>query len=69
MHAHAYDAWSISPRLAFVSPAPECGKTSYIGSLNALVPDPVLASNAKPAVVFRLISEQRVTLLLDEFDA
>ena len=65
---HAFDAADISPRLALLSPVPECGKTTAFSLLAHLVPKPLLASNMSPAVVFRAIEKFRPTLLMDEAD-
>jgi Protein of unknown function (DUF3631) len=67
-HAHAHDAFDISPILAAVSPEPRCGKSTLLGLLQALVPRPVCASNASPASIFARIRFGRPTLLLDEAD-
>ena len=65
---HAFEAAESSPRLALLSPLPECGKTTALTLLGRLTVRSVLASNLSPAVVFRIIEEQRPTLLLDECD-
>lgn len=68
LFAHSFDAWEVSPRLAFVSPVPECGKTTALSILGALVPRPLMASNISPAVVFRAVDAARPTLVIDEAD-
>jgi hypothetical protein len=68
MHAHCFDAFTISPRLGIVSPEKRCGKTTLLGVIEALVPRPLLASNVTVAAVFRTIEAHRPTLLIDEAD-
>ena len=65
---HTFDAWQVSPRLAFTSPVLRCGKTTALSILGCLVTRPLLASNVTPAVVFRVIERDRPTLLIDEAD-
>ena len=65
---HTFDAAEVSPRLALLSPLPECGKTTALSILSRLVRKAMLASNFSPAVVFRAIDQDRPTLLMDEAD-
>lgn len=69
-HAHALEAAESTPRLAFLSPEPECGKTRALEVLELLVPRPMLAVNATPAALFRAVADQanRPTILFDEID-
>lgn len=66
LHAHAHDAAGISPILAITSPTPECGKTTLMTLLGAVVPKPLTAANFTPASVFRSVEKWRPTLLVDE---
>ncbi len=68
MHAHALDAFQISPILAMLSPEKRCAKTTTLTIIYNLLPRPVFASNVSPASIFRLIQEFNATLLIDEFD-
>jgi putative DNA primase/helicase len=68
MHAHAHDCAGISPILGITSPSPECGKTTLLSVLGALVPRPLLASNITAAALFRAVEKWRPTLLIDEAD-
>lgn len=70
VHAHAADAAESTPRLAFLSPEPECGKTRALEVLETLVPSPMLSVNASPAALFRAVSDMkpRPTILFDEID-
>src|SRR5512144_1914055 len=68
MHAHALDAFQISPILAMLSPEKQCAKTTTLTIIYNLLPRPVFASNIFPAFLFRLIEKVNATLLIDEFD-
>lgn len=68
LHAHAHDAFPLSPVLAITSPEKRCGKTTLLELLSVLVPRPLPASNLTPAVVFRAVERWRPTLLVDEGD-
>jgi hypothetical protein len=66
LHTHIYNQYSKSPRLAILSPVPNCGKSTVLDVLGAMtwnakrVIDPTVAST------FRLANGH--TLLLDEVD-
>jgi putative DNA primase/helicase len=68
LHAHAHDCFDISPVLAITSPTPECGKTTCLTLLGALVPRPCPASNITSAALFRAVEKWHPTLLIDEAD-
>jgi hypothetical protein len=68
LFAHTHDAHQTSPRLAFLSPVPECGKTTTLSILRALVPRALPTSNITAAVIFRVITKRHPTLLIDEAD-
>ncbi len=68
MHAHAHETSSISPLLAITSPTPECGKTTLLILLCALVPRALPASNITAAALFRAIEKWTPTLIVDEAD-
>ena len=68
MHTHAHGASNISPLLAVTSPTPECGKTTLLTLIGALVPRPLTASNITAAALFRSIEKWRPTLVIDEAD-
>jgi putative DNA primase/helicase len=67
--AHAHDAASHSPILAFLSPSKRCGKTRALKILRGLVPKPLPTSNISRAALFRVIESALPTLLLDEADS
>ena len=66
--SHTLDLWSISPRLAFLSPEKRCGKTTALSVVQQLVSKPLPASNITPAATFRSIALYQPTLLIDEAD-
>lgn len=68
-HAHALDYFESTPRLAALSPEPGSGKTRLLEVLETLVPAPMHVLSASTAAIFRTISSERPTLLLDEVDA
>lgn len=64
----AHDAAQASPILLIKSPTKRCGKTTVLRLLSCLVRKPLAASSVTPAVVFRMIAEESVTILADEAD-
>jgi hypothetical protein len=58
-----------TPRLAFMSPEKESGKTRALEVTSLLVPGPILSISASPAVIVRLVSKGGHTILYDEIDA
>jgi putative DNA primase/helicase len=66
--AHTHDCFSISPVLGITNPTPECGKTTCLTLLGALVPRPCAASNITAAALFRVVEKYQPTLLIDEAD-
>ncbi|MGI5470253.1 DUF3631 domain-containing protein [Streptomyces sp. CA-132043] len=65
---HLQPAWQHAPRLAVVGPAKRCGKSRLLDVLTETVHEPMLTINTTPAAVFRSISEEPPTLLMDEAD-
>jgi putative DNA primase/helicase len=68
LHAHTLDAARIAPRLGISSPVPECGKTTLLRLIGALVPRRLFASNITSAATFRAIEKWSPTLIVDEAD-
>jgi hypothetical protein len=70
VHTHLMDVWESTPRLAFLSPEPESGKTRALEVTELLVPKPVEAVNVTPAYLFRKMGapEGAPTILYDEID-
>jgi hypothetical protein len=67
-HAHLIEHFDTTPRLAFMSAEKESGKTRALEVTALLVPNPILSISASPAVIVRLVSRGRVTILFDEID-
>jgi Protein of unknown function (DUF3631) len=65
---HLQPAWQHAPRLAVVGPAKRCGKSRLLDVLHETVHDPFITVNSTPAAIFRSITEQPPTLLVDEVD-
>ena len=62
------DLWSIFPKFLISSPDKECGKTTFLELLEAIVLKPVMAANVTTSSFFRLIEEVQPTYLIDEAD-
>jgi hypothetical protein len=67
-HTHVFEQFMVSPRLAIVSPVRGCGKTIVLSILNVLWAQPEKTDGITPAAIFRLIDDNRPTLLCDETD-
>jgi hypothetical protein len=69
-HTHFMDAWESTPRIVFLSPEPESGKTRALEVTELLVPNAVEAINVTPAYLFRKVGDEngRPTILYDEID-
>ncbi|KNB50237.1 DUF3631 domain-containing protein [Streptomyces caatingaensis] len=65
---HLQPAWQHAPRLAVVGPAKRCGKSRLLDVLTETVHEPMLTVNTTPAAVFRSITDEPPTLLVDEAD-
>ncbi|GHJ34624.1 hypothetical protein Sm713_02330 [Streptomyces sp. TS71-3] len=65
---HLQPAWQHAPRLAVVGPAKRCGKSRLLDVLTETVHEPMLTINTTPAAVFRSITAEPPTLLVDEAD-
>lgn len=68
IHSYAAGFFQHTPRLLVSSPQMQCGKTSLLEILAALVYRPLHASNLTPATLFRIIEQESPTLLADEAD-
>ena len=62
------DLWSIFPKFLINSPERECGKTTFLELIEALVKNPQMAGNVTPSAFFRLIETEQPTYLIDEAD-
>lgn len=69
LHAHAIDAFAISPILGVTSPEKRCGKSTLLYLLEGLAPRAISASNITAAALFRTVAKFGPTLLIDEADS
>jgi hypothetical protein len=69
-HAHLMPCWESTPRLAFLSPEPESGKTRGLEATEPLVPRPINTMNSSANYLFRKAGsdEGQPTVLFDEID-
>jgi hypothetical protein len=67
-HTHVLNRIFVSPRLAFQSPGPGCGKTISMEATANLVPRPISAASITSASTFRIIEAAQPTLCVDEAD-
>jgi Protein of unknown function (DUF3631) len=67
-HTHLIECFDTTPRLAFMSAEKESGKTRALEVTALFVPNPILSISASPAVIVRLVSAGKPTILFDEID-
>ncbi|MBV9014011.1 MAG: DUF3631 domain-containing protein [Pseudonocardiales bacterium] len=65
---HAQPAWAHAPRLVVRGPEKRCGKSRLLDIVEALCRDPFITVNSSPAAVYRSISDDPPTMLVDEAD-
>lgn len=58
--------WDQFPYLAITSPEKRCGKTTLLKIIYQIVPRPCWGNYISPAALFRIIEQDRPTILLDE---
>jgi putative DNA primase/helicase len=72
LHTHCLPCllqFDICPKVIFVSPEKQCGKTTAIDTLGLTVSAPLSTTNVTAAAVFRTIELAHPTLLIDEADS
>ena len=69
VHAHAIDAFGISPFLNPSSPEKGCGKTTLLTVVSYVLPRPLLSASVSPASIFRAIELYKPAFLIDEADS
>jgi len=69
LHAHAVEAFDVTPYLLITSPEKRSGKSRLLEVLKLLLSNPLHVILPSEAVLFRTINAGGVTLLLDEYDA
>jgi hypothetical protein len=72
-HTHLMDCWESTPRLAFMSPEPESGKTRALEVTSLFVPNARLSFSMSAAALVRIIAKGHETgaiptILYDEID-
>ena len=67
-HAHMIEHFHTTPRLAALSAEPESGKSRVLEILDLLVPCAMLVISPSAPSIFRRLSNEQITLLLDEVD-
>jgi putative DNA primase/helicase len=68
VHTYLLGCFTVSPRLAIVSPTKRCGKTTALDVIGRLVLRPLPSANVSAAAVFRTIEAHAPCLLVDEAD-
>ncbi|MGK5555855.1 DUF3631 domain-containing protein [Actinomadura kijaniata] len=65
---HAQPAWAHAPRLVIRAPEKRCGKSRLLDVTESTCHDPFITVNSSSAAVYRSITEDPPTLLVDEAD-
>jgi hypothetical protein len=68
LHGYVFGRFTISPRLALLSPVRGCGKTTLLALLDLLCADPYRTDNVSAASIYHLLGAREHTLLIDEGD-
>jgi hypothetical protein len=69
LHCWVFDQFTITPRLALLSPIRECGKTTLVNLIEALTDEPYKVDDVSaPAIYHQIDRRPRTTLLIDEVD-
>jgi putative DNA primase/helicase len=69
LHAQVFDRFTITPRLAIMSPVRSCGKTTLLALIELLVNEPFRSDDVTPAAIYRRLERSPYTcLLIDEGD-
>jgi hypothetical protein len=61
-------AWAHAPRLVIRAPEKRCGKSRLLDVIEALCFNPFITVNSSPAAVYRSITDDPPTMLVDEAD-
>jgi hypothetical protein len=69
LHTYVYDRYTITPRLALLSPVRGCGKTTALVLIDHLIQDPYRTDNTTPAAIYyQLDHHHHTAFLIDEGD-
>jgi hypothetical protein len=63
-HAHVFDRFSITPRLALSSPVRGCGKTTVLTLIELLVPEGNRTDSVSAAAIYHQLEQRPRTVLL-----
>jgi putative DNA primase/helicase len=69
VHAHVFEAWQHTPRLAIGAPEKGCGKSLLLDVISQIVPRALQTDSLSEAVAFRLAESHKPVFLIDECDA
>ncbi|MFG2002109.1 DUF3631 domain-containing protein [Spirillospora sp. NPDC048911] len=65
---HAQPAWAHAPRLVIRAPEKRCGKSRLLDVIEATCHEPFITVNSSSAAVYRSITQDPPTMLVDEAD-
>lgn len=68
LHTHVFQSFYTTPRLSVRSREPGSGKTLVLEILEQLAPNPFLAVDITPGVLWRTLENSAPTILVDEAD-
>jgi hypothetical protein len=68
MHTHAFGAAETTPYLLVTAPTPEAGKSRILDVAQHLIARPEVVVDPSAASLFRIIDQERPTVLIDELD-
>jgi hypothetical protein len=68
LHTHRYDDFTVSPRLALLSPVRGCGKTTLLDVAAQLALRGKKSDSITAAAVYHVVNAEHPTLLVDEAD-
>jgi hypothetical protein len=68
-HTHIFDMFVHTPRLNITAPSKGCGKSTSRDVVAQFVPRPMPSENMSTAVLFRMVTLHKPTVLADEYDA
>ncbi len=68
MHAHVFEAWQHTPRLAIGAPEKSCGKSLLLDVIAQIAPRALQTDSLSEAVAFRLAESHKPVFLIDECD-
>jgi hypothetical protein len=71
MHTHVFGCWRVAPRLVYMSPKPECGKTTALSLMSHMAARSHPVAHTSASSLYRGISDSNPprTWVMDEIDA